>query len=164
MSLLDVLQPAPVLNAGTRAGRVHRLSNEPPARVHRIAKPEEDQDLEPPAPPRPASFPFTPGGVAPNKEGDTMPRGVYERKKKGAGEGAPGEQPGDVSKSRTRKRRARRGAARVKPARAPRASSGARFGVFDDGSVQIATAECSGRLGAEDASALVAFITRLKGG
>lgn len=39
---------------------------------------------------------------------------------------------------------------------------GPRFGVFDDGSVQISTASCSGSLTADDATALVDFIQRLK--
>jgi hypothetical protein len=78
---------------------------------------------------------------------DNVPTGVYERKKKAEGEQST------TTKARPKKR------AKTAPAtRMPRSAGGARFYLGDDGSLQIATADCTGRLSAKDATDLFAFI------
>jgi hypothetical protein len=76
--------------------------------------------------------------------GTEMPKGVYKRKK-GAGAAKP-----------------------ERAARAPKAArrngSTARFGVFDDGSVEVSSGDVSLRLTSEDVERLTAFIARAAGG
>ena len=154
MSLIDILKPAPaVVTAAT------------PGRVHHIAAPEEDHDLQltDALPPRPVRFQTVARDVPINRagEGETMPKGVYKRKKKteGGTDAAPGAAaaPAAGKKHKTRAR-----AAPVKAARTPRQVE-PRFAVFTDGSVLIDAPGCSGTLSGPDAKVLVAFISRLKG-
>lgn len=172
-SLLDIIKPTPAIAGGQ--GRVHRLSNRPAARVHRIAAPGEDEDV----PPHSTSV-YREGVVAPSDsphvpnepagEGETMPRGHYDRSKakKRAKRGecgadaAPGAAAPAAGKKKVgRKRKARAGAAPVNAARTPRQGD-ARFAVYTDGSVLVDAPECKGTLSGEAAALLVEFIGRLK--
>lgn len=174
VSLLDILKPAPVVTAAT-PGRVHRMSNRPPERrVHHIAAPDEDLDLQlaDALPPRPVSFPTVAPDVPINRagEGETMPTGHYDRSKakkrakkgEGGAVAAPGAAPVAGDKATRKKRKARAGAAPMKAGRSPRQGE-PRFAVFTDGSVLIEAPGCTGTLSAEHAKVLVNFINRLKG-
>lgn len=83
-----------------------------------------------------------------------MPRGVYERKKKPG----PAEKP--ARKTRAAKRRS--GASPAKPtARATARTKGPRFGVWEDGRVEISTETCQGFLEPSAARELMEFMGRL---
>lgn len=94
-----------------------------------------------------------------------MPRGVYPRKPKHAArraiedrkdqaEVAP--QAGEPA-MKTRRKVQRKAAI-------PAANrSGARFGVFDDGSVEVRLPACAGTLAPDEATAFLDFIKRLQG-
>lgn len=128
-----------------------------------------------PPPPRIAA-PSVVHRLEDDEEDDDMPKGHYDRSKaKPRANAAPTEPTGDqpeLEKPARKPRKAKKKAPKVRKTRAVRATrkaapviaaAGPRFGVFEDGSVQIATAECTGRMSGEDAAALVAFIGRLKG-
>lgn len=101
------------------------------------------------------------GDIITTKGGETMPKGQYQRKKKAetieAASPAAGEPGTDAPKARGR----RKGAG-VKPQAQPQATSW-RFALGDDGSVQINTDECVGRLSAKDAASLGAFMAARRG-
>lgn len=167
MSLLDVVKPiVPV--ASVAPARSHRLSDRPPARVHRIAAPEEDQDLRPSdaAPPRPAAFPYVEREVPSNPpmEGEAMPRGVYDRSKakKRAKKNAGGEGGAQPDKPRKTHKARPEASPMKRAARAARTGGNARFAVYSDGTVLVEAPGCRGELSAEDAALLVEFIGRLK--
>lgn len=90
-----------------------------------------------------------------NQGANDVPKGIYKRQPKADGEGgAKGADTTDKPKTRNAKVRKVVKAAR----RAPAARSSPRFGKFDDGSVQITTPECKGRLAAAEVDALVSFL------
>lgn len=135
-------------------GEIPKFSERPQGRVVRLLTDGDEEE----APSRPDTGRVEPeiipflrvtekGEVLTTKGDQAMPRGVYERKKKTGGERSPPRRP-PPSRKRASPRRLK-----GKPV-----TIGARFGVFDDGSVQINTATCSGTLSSEDAAALVAFI------
>lgn len=158
----------------------------PAARVHRV----EDDDEVPLAPtpvPDPAAAP-PPEVPQDNAQGEpAMPRGHYDRskaKKRGSADSTPTPATPSVDDLKAARKKGRKKAKKAKVAKKRSATptqrlmhgggsmpirlgalapvSGPRFGVFDDGSVQIETEECRGKLNAGDASDLVAFIERLK--
>lgn len=97
------------------------------------------------------------------KEND-MPRGVYERK--------PKETPTQPQQPESTRRRKKKPAPAKKPRKASRRARpklvmtrvpGPRFGVFEDGSVEVRLPDCRGTISGDDAAALHAFITKLRG-
>lgn len=107
-------------------------------------------------------------GTTHDKEND-MPRGVYDRKPKT-------DQPKEATApARPEKRKAAPAGKRVKKAATPRKAprraakpvvplaAGPRFGVFEDGSVEVRLPDCRGTISGDDAAALHAFITKLRG-
>ena len=97
------------------------------------------------------------------KEPD-MPRGVYERKPKTA----PADSAPEAPEKKPRRKKAAKPArtARKAPRRAARLVMqhvpGPRFGVFEDGSVEVRLPDCRGTISGDDAAALHAFITKLR--
>lgn len=152
MSLLDVLKPAPAIRTGGAPSRKHRLSNRPPARTHLIAKPGEDDDLQPRDVQPPVGFPPVQRAVQPSTEGETMPKGVYERKKRGEGGKA-----GQVATSGGN----RRGPKAGKPGKV-RPAGAATFIVDDCGRMEIRDGQQSIQLEADDVKRLTAFLDRTK--
>ncbi len=107
-----------------------RLRAQAPVRAHRIGSPDED-------------LPST-------SQEKPMPRGVYDRSKAAAkAVGKP-----EVAPPQKAEKRAKAGR---KP-RTAKVAAGARFGVFDDGTIELRLPTCTGLVGTEDARALVKFL------
>lgn len=87
------------------------------------------------------------------KEGETMPTGVYPRKKRAA---KPVDKPVKPDAEAQRKATVTKAA---KPK--PNGNANRRFGVWDDGTVELSLPKCAGTIAAEDARQLVDFIARL---
>lgn len=82
-----------------------------------------------------------------------MPTGVYPRKKRA-------EKPAAAPKNKPAKTRKNRGEGKGTGKRKASAT-GPRFGVFEDGSVEIRLASCAGIIAPDDARELVAFMGRI---
>jgi hypothetical protein len=112
-----------------------------------------------PCPPQPASNvrptirPFS----NPPKE-DDMPKGVYPRKKRKARASADAPASTTTTSAAEKPKRARGAAAEALPRRH---RGEARFGVFEDGTVHVATEHCKGTLSADDALDLLHFVEKL---
>jgi hypothetical protein len=129
-------------------------------RVHRLAGPgdvEEDDGL-------PKAMDRRAIQKTANKEA-TMPKGCYPRKPRiTAQAGAtPEATPKDAKERKPRKTRAASPATSKRAPARREASATPDFAVWDDGSVQIDTDECKGRLLPDQAVKLVEFVQRLKG-
>lgn len=86
---------------------------------------------------------------------ELMPTGVYPRKPKAEKEATePAAKPA--------KKKAKAPAAKVKPKAPQKPASGPRFGVFEDGTVELRLAGCKGMIAPDDAAALHDFIARLR--
>ena len=106
---------------------------------------------------------------APTEQETPMPTGVYPRKKKAAPKTtaseftsvAPAPKPNlahhGEKPAKGRKARAERKAKAMNGSPA----SGPRFGVFEDGTIELKLPGCSGTIAAEDARGLVGFLRRI---
>lgn len=117
-----------------------RLRAKAPVRAHRIGKPDED--------------------LPPTDQENPMPRGVYDRTKAAD---KPATETKDAPPPKVKKARKARAAAAAKPVarKKAKAATGARFGVFDDGTIELRLATCTGLVGTEDARALVKFLCQI---
>lgn len=111
-----------------------RIRASAPVRAHRIGKPDEY--------------------LPPTIQENPMPRGVYDRTKAAA---KPKEKPEASSPPPGAEKPAKVGR---KP-RAAKAPTSARFGVFDDGTIELRLPGCTGLVGTEDARALVKFLRQI---
>ncbi|MBL0142638.1 MAG: hypothetical protein IPP91_11195 [Betaproteobacteria bacterium] len=114
-----------------------------------------------PPPPKRRGRRVTPMGPdeAPTTQETTMPTGVYVRKPKAAKavekqEAVKAKKPAAKVRKTTRAARATKATRKspLKPASAPR------FGVFDDGTIELRLPGCTGTIGTDDAKELVGFM------
>lgn len=91
--------------------------------------------------------------AATTEQETTMPTGVYPRKKKA-------EKPAAEPSQKPAKARKPRANATTKAALKPR-TTGPRFGVFEDGTIEIKLPTCTGVVGTDDARALVGFLRKI---
>lgn len=87
-------------------------------------------------------------------EENPIPTGVYPRKPKATPAAKP-EAPAKVRKPRAKAK------AKAEPKVRAKAATGPRFGVFEDGTVELKLPTCSGVVGPDDARALVGFLKRI---
>jgi hypothetical protein len=84
-------------------------------------------------------------------EENPMPTGVYPRKPKATPAAKP-EAPAKARKPR----------AKATPKAAPKSrTDGPRFGVFEDGTIELKLPTCTGVVGPDDARALVGFLRKI---
>ena len=101
-------------------------------------------------------------GNEPKTEGETMPRGVYERKPR-ATKVAPAEKPAPVARKalRATKKHPEGNGLRAKRKAQQAPADGPRFGVFEDGTIELKLPSCTGVVGTDDARALVGFLRKI---
>lgn len=90
-----------------------------------------------------------------------MPTGVYPRKPRAAKAIEKPVAEAAQPATRTRKKRAAGKAPRVGRKALQAAASGPRFGVFEDGTIEVRLPSCSGVVGTDDARALVGFLRKI---
>lgn len=106
---------------------------------------------------RSQAHPHSSKNATPTTEGETMPRGVYERKPRASKvEAKPEARP---AKARTKRPEGK--GPRVTRKSRQRPADGARFGVFEDGTIRLNLPSCTGIVGPDDARDLVGFLKRI---
>lgn len=91
-------------------------------------------------------------------EENPMPTGVYPRKPKATPAAKP-EAPAKVRKPRAKAKAKAEPKVRAKAAQ--KATTGPRFGVFEDGTVELRLASCTGIIAPTEAREFLAFLKRI---
>lgn len=132
-----------------------------PMKMH-LADDDEKERRTPEPIEQPILAPDVTGNLIRTGKGNDMPKGHYDRTK--SNRAKKDDKPAEPAKGTTpaattpSPRKARRGGRNAAPA----PSVVRRFGVFDDGSVEVELPGCKGSMSGEEASELVAFIQRLR--